>query len=111
MITASSADAIHKGEKLARAGGIVYLFAGLRAADRDAMDEDQVIFYENLHRKDKPVHTTVRQGPHDKVLLYAGHSGYWDSLAPQAPRDAQRDVLLPSEVALDRSSLQPWFLH
>ena len=84
MVTASSASAIRTGEHLVRDGGLVYLFAGLNAAERTAMDKNEVFVYERVHRAALALVMTTSQGDHDKVIGYVGHSGYWDDLAPQA---------------------------
>ncbi len=85
MVTASSASAIQVGEDLVRDGGLVYLFAGLNTADRAAMDPLRVIVYERIHREALALMMTRHQGNgHDKVIGYAGHSGYWQDLSPNA---------------------------
>jgi hypothetical protein len=48
------------------------------------MNEDKVLFYERIHRAAVAVMATTRQIRPEKVILYMGHSGYWDTLAPQA---------------------------
>ena len=84
MVTASSAQAIRMGEALVRDGGIVYLFAGLNAAERAAMDPGSVFFYEQLHRTARSILTTTRLFQGDKLVLYQGHSGYFERLAQEA---------------------------
>ena len=42
MVTASSAAAVRTGETFVRKGGVVYLFAGLNTADREAMDRENL---------------------------------------------------------------------
>jgi len=79
MVTASSADAIRTGETLVRKGGIVYLFAGLNSLDREAMDREKIFFYERLHRTAQGIRLSRR----DKPILYLGHSGYFERLAPK----------------------------
>ncbi len=84
MVTASSSEAIRTGETVVRNGGIVYLFAGLNAADRSSMDRENLFFYERLHRTAKGVLTTARLTDASKVVFYLGHSGYFEGLAHQA---------------------------
>lgn len=84
MVTASSAAAVRAGEGLVRKGGIVYLFAGLNTADRTAMNQENIFFYEPVHRKAQDIRTTVRLAHQDKSILYLGHSGYFEHLAQQA---------------------------
>src|SRR5581483_9515008 len=84
MVTASSAAAVRTGEELVRKGGIVYLFAGLNTADRVTMDQEHIFFYEPVHRKAQNIHTTLRFASYDKSIVYLGHSGYYEHLAPQA---------------------------
>jgi threonine dehydrogenase-like Zn-dependent dehydrogenase len=97
MITASSANAVRMGETLVHDGGIVYLFAGLNAMDRAAMDAANIFFYERLHRTTKGFLTTARLIPGEKSILYLGHSGYFERLAPQAIATLTKNV-----IALDR---------
>jgi threonine dehydrogenase-like Zn-dependent dehydrogenase len=80
MVTASSADAIRTGEALISKGGVIYLFAGLNTLDRAAMDREKIFFYERLHRTAQGIRLTRR----DKPVLYLGHSGYFEHLAPKA---------------------------
>jgi hypothetical protein len=84
MVTASSADAVRTGEAFVRDGGIVYLFAGLNAIDRAAMDRENIFFYERLHRAAQGILTPARLTPGGKSILYLGHSGYFERLAPKA---------------------------
>ncbi|MFL5588388.1 MAG: alcohol dehydrogenase catalytic domain-containing protein [Ktedonobacteraceae bacterium] len=84
MVTASSAAAIRTGEALVRKGGIVYLFAGLNTADRAAMDQENIFYYEPVHRRAQDIRTTLRLAHKDKSILYLGHSGYFEHLVPQA---------------------------
>lgn len=98
MVTASSAAAIKSGEALVRKGGIVYLFAGLNTTDRTAMDHENIFFYEPLHRKAQSVCTTLRFAHQDKSILYLGHSGYFEHLAPQAIA-----TVAANAAALDRA--------
>jgi hypothetical protein len=81
MVAASSARAIRQGEELVRDGGVLYLFAGLNTAELEAHGPSEVFSYERLHRAAHPVLTTTRDR---KAVLYLGHSGYFDALAPQA---------------------------
>jgi threonine dehydrogenase-like Zn-dependent dehydrogenase len=84
MVTASSAAAVRTGETLVRKGGIVYLFAGLNTIDRAAMDREKLFLYESLHRRAQDIRTTVRLVREEKPVLYLGHSGYFERLAPRA---------------------------
>lgn len=94
MVTASSADAIRIGETLVRKGGIVYLFAGLNSLDREAMDREKIFFYERLHRTAQGIRLSRR----DKPILYLGHSGYFERLAPRAIA-----AVAANAAALDRA--------
>lgn len=98
MVAASSAQAVRLGEKLVRNGGIVYLFAGLNAADYAAMDAENVFFYERLHRTAKGVLTTTRLIGKDKSIFYLGHSGYFEALSSEAVISVAAHA-----AALDRS--------
>ncbi len=80
MVTANVLPAIRLAEAHVRDEGVIYLFAGLNAADRHAMHPDGVFSYETLHRLAQGVVT--RTG--DKRVLYVGHSGYYAQLAPKA---------------------------
>jgi threonine dehydrogenase-like Zn-dependent dehydrogenase len=84
MVTASSAAAIKASERLVREGGIIYLFAGLNTIDRSTMDQENIFFYEPLHRRAQTIHTALRLAGEQKSVLYLGHSGYFEHLAPQA---------------------------
>src|SRR5262249_25431179 len=97
MITASSAQAIQMGETLVRDEGIVYVFSGLNAAERAAMDPENLFFYERLHRTAKPILTTTRLLSGDKSIVYLGHSGYFERLTPEAI-----DAVAANAAALDR---------
>jgi len=98
MVTASSAAAIQTGEMFVRKGGIVYLFAGLNTADRSAMDKDDMFLYEPVHRKAQSIHTTLRLVREERSILYLGHSGYYEKLAPQAIA-----AVAANAAALDRA--------
>jgi threonine dehydrogenase-like Zn-dependent dehydrogenase len=98
MITASSAQAIRMGEALVRDEGIVYVFSGLNAAERAAMDPENLFFYERLHRTAKPILTTTRLLSGDKSIVYLGHSGYFERLAPEAIA-----TVAANAAALDRA--------
>ncbi|MFL5592415.1 MAG: alcohol dehydrogenase catalytic domain-containing protein [Ktedonobacteraceae bacterium] len=97
MITASSAQAVRMGEALVRDEGIVYVFSGLNAAERDAMDSENLFLYERLHRTTKPILTAARLPSGDKSIVYLGHSGYFEGLAPEAVA-----AVAANAVALDR---------
>ncbi|MFL5592409.1 MAG: alcohol dehydrogenase catalytic domain-containing protein [Ktedonobacteraceae bacterium] len=84
MVTASSAQAIRTGEALVRDQGIVYVFSGLNAAERTAMDREHLFFYERLHRTARSILTTTRLTGGEKLVLYLGHSGYFEQLASEA---------------------------
>ena len=98
MVTASSAAAVRTGESLVRKGGVVYLFAGLNTADRAAMDQENTFFYEPVHRKAQGIRTTLGLAHQDKSILYLGHSGYFECLAPQAMA-----AVAANAAALDRA--------
>lgn len=80
MITASSAAAIRLGEDLVADRGVVYLFAGLNAAERDLRDETDTLLYERMHRAARGVYVPLK----GKRICYVGHSGYFERLASQA---------------------------
>ncbi len=84
MVTASSSLAIRTGEELVRDGGIVYVFAGLNTDDRQVMNQDNVFFYERLHRTAQGLLTAARLTGKEKSILYLGHSGYFADLASHA---------------------------
>lgn len=84
IVTASSADAIRKAELMVREGGVIYLFAGLNAIDRNAMGAANVFFYESLHRATKGMITATPLIHGDKTIFYLGHSGYYEHLATEA---------------------------
>ncbi len=84
MITASSAQAIQMGGELVHDEGIVYVFAGLNASERPAMDPENLFSYERLHRIARPILTTNRLFSRDRSIAYLGHSGYYEQLASQA---------------------------
>ena len=98
MVTASSAAAVRTGEALVRKGGVVYLFAGLNTADRAAMDQENIFFYEPVHRKAQGIRATPGLAHRDKSILYLGHSGYFECLAPQAIA-----AVAANAAALDRA--------
>jgi len=56
----------------------------LNAAERAAMDPGSVFFYEQLHRTARSILTTTRLFQGDKLVLYQGHSGYFERLAQEA---------------------------
>ena len=80
IVTANVLDAIQKAETLVKTNGIIYLFAGLNASDREATHPEGIISYEKVHRAARGVLTIIQ----DKRILYVGHSGYDASLAPKA---------------------------
>ena len=84
MATSSSADAIRNGERQVRDGGLLYLFAGLNTSERDAMDGTRTFYYERVHRIAQPIVTSIDVDGRNKRIVYLGHSGYRDQLAPQA---------------------------
>lgn len=84
MVTASSAAAIETGETCVRKGGIVYLFAGLNTAEIKTMGNHGLFLYETVHRKAYNLSTTLRLAHEERSVLYLGHSGYYEHLAPQA---------------------------
>jgi threonine dehydrogenase-like Zn-dependent dehydrogenase len=84
IVASSSARAIRTAEQQVREGGLIYLFAGLNADERDETDEDCVFLYERVHRVAKALVTTVTVGRREKSVVYLGHSGYYDDMAPQA---------------------------
>ncbi len=98
MVTASSSAGVKTAEKFVRKGGIVYLFAGLNTSDRSAMDQEEIFYYEPLHRRAQSIHTTMRQVQEDKSILYLGHSGYFENLAPKAI-----EAVASNALALDRA--------
>ncbi len=98
MVTASSAAAVRTGETFVRKGGVVYLFAGLNTADREAMDRENLFLYESLHRRAQDIRTTLRLAQEEKSILYLGHSGYFEHLAPQAIA-----AVAANAAALDRA--------
>jgi threonine dehydrogenase-like Zn-dependent dehydrogenase len=98
MIAASSSKAISTGEELVRDGGILYVFAGLNTADQQAMNQDNVFFYERLHRTAQGLLTTARLTGKEKSILYLGHSGYFANLANHAITMVARHA-----AVLDRS--------
>ncbi len=84
MVTASSVEAIRMGETLVQDDGILYVFAGLNATERAAMDPANVFSYERLHRTAKVFPMMTRLVDEEKNILYGGHSGYFEKLAPKA---------------------------
>ncbi|MFL5627080.1 MAG: alcohol dehydrogenase catalytic domain-containing protein [Ktedonobacteraceae bacterium] len=98
MVTASSSAAVRTAEEFVRKGGIVYLFAGLNTADRAAMDRENLFLYESLHRRAQGIRTTLRLGQEEKSVLYLGHSGYFEHLAPRAIA-----AVAANAAALDRA--------
>lgn len=92
MVTASSAAGVRTAEEFVRKEGIIYLFAGLNTADRAAMDRENIFLYEPLHRRAQSIHTTLRQASEDKSILYLGHSGYFERLAPKAIEAVARNA-------------------
>jgi threonine dehydrogenase-like Zn-dependent dehydrogenase len=98
MVTASSSAGVKTAEKFVRKGGIVYLFAGLNTSDRSAMDQEEIFYYEPLHRRAQSIHTTMRGAQEDKSILYLGHSGYFENLAPKAI-----EAVASNASALDRA--------
>ncbi len=80
IVAASSAGAIRMGEALVRNRGVLYLFAGLNSAERESTDRSRTLSYERLHRSAQGFVT--RTG--GKTILYVGHSGYFECLAPEA---------------------------
>ena len=98
MVTASSSAAVRTAEEFVRKGGMVYLFAGLNTADRAAMDRENLFLYESLHRRAQDIRTTLRLAQEEKFVLYLGHSGYFEHLAPQAIA-----AVAANAAALDRA--------
>jgi threonine dehydrogenase-like Zn-dependent dehydrogenase len=98
MVSASSAEAVRRAERLVRHRGIVYLFAGLNANERMAMDPENTFFYERLHRTTRGIVTTARFTDEEKSLLYLGHSGYFENLVQEAIAAVARNA-----AALDRA--------
>lgn len=81
IVAASSATAIRFGESVVADGGTLYLFAGLNTAERSATDSTGMLAYERVHRAARGVWMTLGDG---RRILYMGHSGYFEELAPQA---------------------------
>ena len=79
VVTANVKAAIELGEAAVRDDGVVYLFAGMNAADRQACHPDGIFSYEKVHRLAQGVLTWTG----GKRILYLGHSGYNASLAPK----------------------------
>jgi hypothetical protein len=52
--------------------------------DQQAMNQDNVFFYERLHRTAQGLLTTARLTEKEKSILYLGHSGYFAYLASSA---------------------------
>jgi L-galactonate 5-dehydrogenase len=98
MVTASSAAAIRTGEAFVSNGGIVYLFAGLNTPDRTTMDCENIFFYEPVHRKACGLLATSHTAHESKSVLYLGHSGYFEDLAPAAIA-----AVAENAAALDRA--------
>lgn len=84
MITASSAQAIRKGETLVKNNGVIYLFAGLNTAEQAATDREALFSYERLHRTARGLQVVSRDQYHEKSFAYLGHSGYFSSIIPAA---------------------------
>ncbi|MBA3824373.1 MAG: alcohol dehydrogenase catalytic domain-containing protein [Ktedonobacterales bacterium] len=80
IVTASSAAAIKMGESLVRDKGTVYLFAGLNLGEREQHDASVMLLYERVHRAAQGLYLNAS----GKRIMYLGHSGYFDYLAPQA---------------------------
>jgi threonine dehydrogenase-like Zn-dependent dehydrogenase len=68
MVSASSSEAIRTGEELVRDGGIVYVFAGLDTADRQAMNQDNIFFRDCSECLWRKAHRTDRTCPHPQRL-------------------------------------------
>jgi len=84
MITASSVGAIRRGEALVRGNGVVYLFAGLNAAERAETGQGDLFSYERLHRTAKGLVTLNPSRSRAQSQVYLGQSGYFSSLMPAA---------------------------
>lgn len=78
IVTANVKPAIELAEAAVKDDGIIYLFAGMNADDRQATHPDGVFSYEKVHRLAQGVLTWTK----GKRILYLGHSGYNASLAP-----------------------------
>ncbi|MBA3822494.1 MAG: alcohol dehydrogenase catalytic domain-containing protein [Ktedonobacterales bacterium] len=95
MVAASSLGAIKMGESVTADGALLYLFAGLNTSERSSTDDSGMLSYERMHRAARAVWTTQSDG---RRILYLGHSGYFDHLAPQAVA-----MVAASGVALGRA--------
>jgi threonine dehydrogenase-like Zn-dependent dehydrogenase len=80
VVTANVKAAVELAEAAVKDGGLIYLFAGMNAADRQAAHPDGIFQYETLHRLAQGVLTWTG----GKRVLYLGHSGYSARLAAQA---------------------------
>lgn len=80
VVTANVKAAVELAEVAVKDGGLIYLFAGMNAADRQAGHPDGIFCYETLHRLAQGLLTWTG----GKKILYLGHSGYAASLASQA---------------------------
>lgn len=95
MVTASDLTAIRTGEMFVRHEGIVYLFAGLNAADRAAMDRDNVFFYEPVHRKALHLRTTLRLAYQNTCIVLSGTQRVLCLPCPTGNRDGGTQRPLP----------------
>ncbi len=95
IVAASSLGAIKLGESVTADGGLLYLFAGLNTSERTSTDDSGMLSYERVHRAARAVWTTLSDG---RRILYLGHSGYFEHLAPQAVA-----MVAASGVALGRA--------
>jgi len=80
IVTANVLSAIRIGERAVKDDGVLYLFAGMNACDRDAAHPAGLFSYELVHRLAQGVLTWTGE----KRVLYVGHSGYYAQLAPSA---------------------------
>ncbi len=78
--TAPNAAGFTKACDAVREGGIIYLFAGLVARDRGAMDPAKVVQLESVHRRAHSVDLEV-EGKH---VMLIGHSGYFEPIFEDA---------------------------
>ncbi|WP_437654834.1 alcohol dehydrogenase catalytic domain-containing protein [Sorangium sp. So ce1182] len=93
VTTAPTATAFKTACEAVRDGGVIYLFAGLVARDREAMDPARVVHLESVHRRAHSVELDV-EGKH---VLLVGHSGYFEPVFDEAV-----DLIARHAVTIDR---------
>lgn len=90
VLTSSNRAGIDLGKGIVRPGGMLYLFAGLTAADRETMDPNKVVQFENVHRRAQAL-KFLADG---KSIILAGHSGYRDAILTPAIEAVAKDGAL-----------------